>query len=211
MNPRVMLYAEGVGETGAGQGLPPPPLDEIWEDALGPGHWLIRRAIATSWQIPEAAIRFVSPLRHRAQIIRGSMLLDREILRRAATFADPRRMPDLVIMLVDSDGDADRKRELELHVADLPSPPLIVCPAPEFEAWLLADHDAVRALAGSVQAPASPESLAPRAAKELLADWTHQVEEGRLSLARTANLKAMANRCPSFASLLDELSRRRAT
>jgi hypothetical protein len=81
-----MLYGEGPGDTaGAGRasyevevGAPLP------DDALGPAHLLVRRALAAARPpLPEPAIRFLEPLRKNAVTkIRGSHLLVPEILHR---------------------------------------------------------------------------------------------------------------------------------
>ncbi len=204
-----MLYAEGAADVGSGPGLPPPPLAEIWDEALGPAHLLIRRVVADAWSIPEAAVRFVSPLRHKAMVIRGSMLLDREILRRAATFADPTKRPDLVVLLVDGDGDPARRSKLEGHIADLPSRPIVACAEPELEAWLLGDVSAVRALAGAVDVPSNVESLPPRGAKDLLNDRLSDRPNARSSLAQSASLEAIVRSCASFSSFVSAIRARK--
>jgi hypothetical protein len=45
---RVVLYAEGAGETRGAVSLLPAPGEVLGEEWLGPGHLLIRRAIARS-------------------------------------------------------------------------------------------------------------------------------------------------------------------
>ena len=66
---RVVLYAEGRGETAGEVSLKIRPGDTLVDDCLGPGHLIVLRALSFARSIPEGAIQFEEPLRtHRSQI-----------------------------------------------------------------------------------------------------------------------------------------------
>src|SRR5947209_6964249 len=110
---RVVLYAEGSGETRGELALPLRPADTLVEEMLGPAHLLARRALSAAKSVPENAIRFEQPLRtRRGRIARGSMLHDAQTLRELMTWGAPQRRPDLALVLVDCDGDPGRKTRL---------------------------------------------------------------------------------------------------
>jgi hypothetical protein len=173
----------------------------------------MRRVLGLAWQIPEEAITFIGPLRNGGRVIRGSMLLDRDVMRRALTFPVARRRPDFALILIDEDGDAGRRARLAAQLEDKDLAHAIGCAAPEFEAWLVGDHDAVRAHLGDVQAPAAVEALAPRRPKALIREWSAErgkVERDvRRSLAALCDPARLAERCPSFEALFGELRRKR--
>jgi hypothetical protein len=213
MSLRVVLYAEGGRDLGAattqvapGQALP--------EDALGPAHFLVRRSIEETRRIPEAAIRFEAPLRTpRGIVAQGSHLLDRKTLRQLLTWVHPARRPDLAVVLVDADGDTDRRRALVEVVADLPMHPVIGVARQEFEAWLVADASAVRAAIGrAFDLPEDPERLPPREAKQRLdaalggsATPLAQHREKRLQIAQGCDLAILRRRCAAYREFLEAL------
>jgi len=138
---RVVLYAEGPGETGT---VEMPPLyarrSRITEDALGPAHVLTRRCIARITEHDERSIQFQAPLMPRGKPARGSQLIDPRTLAKLLTWTHPDMPPDLVILLVDADGSDSRRSELESAVETRPMsvPPAVVALAvQEFESWLL--------------------------------------------------------------------------
>jgi hypothetical protein len=102
----------------------------------------------------------------------------------------PTRRPELIIVLVDADGDPSIEKSLESDVADMPGTKVIAVAVQEFEAWLL-------------DVP-NVESLKPREAKDRLAQVTDS-RDARKSIAETVELDALAKRCPSFAQCLKKL------
>ena len=66
MTIRVVLYAEGGGETGGEARLPPTPGAVLDESELGVGHVLVARALEKVRNIPIAAVRFEGPSATRA-------------------------------------------------------------------------------------------------------------------------------------------------
>lgn len=217
MSLRVVLYAEGAGETAGTVTLLPPPGAALATEMLGPAHWLIGRAIERVWNVPIDAVRFESPLRTvRGTTAHGSDLHERTTLRKLLTWARPKLRPELVVVLVDEDGDRSRKSRLVADTADLPGTRVIAVAVKEFEAWLLADEDGLReVLSREVPTVASPEDLARGEAKRrfnALCDVPansgnrkahHHV--CRQSMSRESSLDEVARRCPSFWAFLDDL------
>lgn len=196
---KVVLYAEGVGETG--KGLLPAPGDVLPEELLGPAHVLVRRGLQRERRIPEAATQFVAPQRVRARQPKGSDLHHRQTLRQLLSWPLASRRPDLAVVFVDADGERARQRTLEAHVEGLPIPKVLAVAVQEFEAWLLADTSALaEALQRTVQAGPSPESLDPGVAKKTLNDW--MAEQAADPDQRLALRREIAERCA-----LDEVSR----
>jgi hypothetical protein len=214
---RVVLYAEGSGETAGSVTMLPAPGATLTPEMLGPGHLLIGRAIERVWNLPLEAVRFESPLRTaRGTVAHGSDLHERTSLRRLLTWARPRLRPELVVVLVDEDGDRSRKSRLVGHTEDLPCTRVIAVAVREFEAWLLADEAALREVLGcEVATVATPEDLSRGEAKQLFNELCDVVAvDGnrkahhhacRHSVSRTADLDALARRCRSFALFLEEL------
>jgi hypothetical protein len=168
---RVVVYAEGRAEDA---GLGPSttaPREDLPESELGTAHILTRRVIADLSRVPEAAIRFVSPLRlGTGRRHAGGDLLKKKLLRQLLTW--PTRPPHFAIVLVDEDGESSRRRALTEATEGLPLPRVIGVAVREFEAWLVADVRAVReVIAPAIEVPAAPESLDPGRAKELLQNW----------------------------------------
>lgn len=217
MTVRVVLLAEGFGETGGVVTLLPAPGQRLDEAMLGPAHTLVARALAQTWNVPTATVRFEAPLRTtRGTIARGGELLDRGILRRILLWAKPTQRPDLAIVLVDADGTRDRKTVLTRHTNDLPGNRLIAVAVQEFEAWLLADEQALRrVLGGDIPSASAPEALRPGEAKKRLNDLCDaRAGEGdrkrfrrevRQGLGADASLDAIGRACPSFMDFLDDL------
>jgi hypothetical protein len=158
-------------------------------------------------------LRFDAPLRSRGAVARGSSLHDSTTLRRLLTWALPEMTPDLAIVLVDEDGQPNRRTVLRQHVDGrrLAHPPVAIgTAAPEFEAWLIADHTAVRNVLG-IRFDTPPEELAPRQAKTLLNGWISESHRNaddfaaRLELAAKCDLDNVASRSRSFRAFRDEL------
>lgn len=210
---RVVLYAEGPGEAGLSGRLGPAPGDPIAEEWLGPGHVLVRRSIAERRSIPEGAVRFEAPLALRGRAARGSDLRVCANLRKLLTWASPTRKPDLAVVLVDADGEGNQVHtELtgcvggEWNSRQLPV--TVGVAVQEFEAWLLADQEAVHAAIGrTYDALPDLEAMAPREAKTTLQAWLsaqafkdRSTRVGaRKAVAQQCRLDEVARRCPSFA------------
>lgn len=127
---RTVLIGEGGGELGGESTLLPAPGEPLDEPHIGAGHLLVRRCISKLGGIPEGAVRLESPLRLRARVPRGSDLLDRRNLRQLVTYASPGRRPDLAVVLVDADGDANaRKKLLQGHLEGLSLPTVVAVAA----------------------------------------------------------------------------------
>jgi len=213
MSLRVVLFAEGSGELLGGIRFGRPrPGESILEDEYGAGHILVQRALGRARGLPESAIHFEVPPKYRGREARGSDLLRRETLRRLTIWPSASARPQLIVLLVDRDGQKSRLDILRQHLADHPVPHVIAVAIEEFEAWLLADPKAVKTVMGaSLQLPGLPEKLEPRQAKELLMDGCSKrgdrehARSLRCNLARTCDLDVVAGRCSAFDSFLDEL------
>jgi hypothetical protein len=176
---------------------------------------LLQRCIERARSIPPAAVLFEEPLRVRTLLAQGSHLIHQPTLRRLLTWARPEMRPDLAIVLVDRDGDLDRKKRLDEWLRDF-SGVVVGTPAEEFKSWLIADVRAARDACAlqSFDAPEPIESLPRGEAKRRLdASLAHDganlsaVRGRRVTIARLCDLDIVASRCPSFAKLLQELSR----
>lgn len=206
---RVVLYAEGPGETGGIERQLPPPGEPLSEELLGPGHILLRRCLVESSEPSGREVVFVAPLKdRRGRTARGSMLLRRQTLRQLLTWLNPARCPDLAVVLVDQDEDTGRKRTLEEHVS-APPPislmPVIGVAIQEFEAWLIADHSCVaRILELDIQKPKNPEKMKRQKAKQILASWIGKSEvamegdEVRRQIVSRCNLMTVSKTCRAF-------------
>lgn len=208
---RLVLYAEGAGESAGESTLLPAPGEGLREEHLGAAHVLVRRCVVEVGNLPEGAVRFVSPLRLGARHARGSDLLDRRSLRRLLTWPTPGRRPDLGVVLVDNDGDDERRKVMNAHVEALGLGVVIGVAKQEFEAWLIADHLAVRTIFGRDPGkPPAVEDMTRAEAKQLLAIWTDKLasnskpREVRVDLARRASLDSLRT-LKAFARFLDEL------
>ena len=86
MSLRVVVYAEGPGETGGSAGRKAPG-QELLDDELGAAHVLVRRCLSRGDLIPAAAVRFHEPLRTPAgHVARGSDLYNMRTLRKLLTW-----------------------------------------------------------------------------------------------------------------------------
>jgi hypothetical protein len=166
---RVVLYAEGPGDSGGEVRLLPEYGAALGDSHLGAAHHLVRRIIAEILPCPPEAITFTAPLRtSRGRYARGSDLLVPAILRRLVAFPPTPRRPDLAIVLIDEDGDRSR-RELAKCMEAGTVPAALGVPAPEFEAWLLCDQRCLcEQLNAAVDLPPDPDSMMPGQAKALL-------------------------------------------
>lgn len=213
----VAVYVEGTTEAGSGWRSHPSPGAPLTEQQEGPVHFLVRRSMARSLVVPEASVRFVSPLRRAdGAVARGADLLRPKTLRKLLTWSGLAPSPDIAVVLVDHDGDDTRLSRLKSSVGELPLSTLtaVGVAVKEFEAWLSADHERFRAvLESNCEVPERPEELEPRAAKENLrraheaSNTNKAIWEVRLELGRDSDLVKLERRCPSFREFTDELKR----
>ena len=125
----------------------------------------------------------------------------------------PVRRPDLAIVLVDSDGENQRRSELNGHVEGLPVTRVIGVAHQAFEAWLAADYTTVgEVLEGTVDAPPAVEMIPAREVKELVRGWIHELapdadeKSARIEIARRCDLSILARNCHSFEVFCKELA-----
>lgn len=212
---KVVLYAEGAGETVGELGHRGAPGVRLEEDELGAGHVLVRRSLAARKNMPEQAVVFSEPLRNKTgRPAQGSDLLNPTTLRQLLTWPRAEQRPNLVVVLVDCDGERQRKSQLQAAIESSAVPHVVGMAIQEFEAWLLADQKAVVDVfgAGTDQPPAM-ESLERRRAKETLKQWVADLgkpdhdREIRKGLATQCNIEAVAKACPAFADFLVDLER----
>jgi hypothetical protein len=177
---------------------------------LGAGHVLVRRAIEL---VTPAPVRFEAPLRMRTgRLPRGSDLVHPPTLRKLLAWANPVLAPDLALVLVDADGDGQRRTHLDATTSGLLARIVIAVAKQEFEAWLLADHATVIQILGlDRDQPPNPESLAPGEAKaslnECIGESNVSANEARHRLAGRCDLDAIARACHAFELLLSDLRR----
>jgi hypothetical protein len=210
MSLRIVLNAEGAGETRGAFAMPPSPGSALSEEHLGPGHLLVRRLVEVARGVPANAVSFLAPPRSgRGIVVRGSMLLDRTMLRQLLQWPLVQHRPDVAIVLVDADGDPKRRALLESHVEGIKTPTIIAVAVQEFESWLITDQRALNAVVGASTArPSRVEELKRREAKELLS--SHLAEHadahaGRCTLARTIDLELLTRESESFARFVEDL------
>jgi len=211
---RVVVYAEGAGELAgrdtSRQRAPGAPLTEL---ELGAAHLLVRRCLEHSRGLTPEGIRFEEPLRSRGKLARGSMLHGHDTLQQLLTWPDEERMPHLAVVLVDADGKAEeRQAALEAALEGLTVEAVASVSIQEFEAWLIADGEAVKSvLRKPLSPPKPPERLGRREAKELLQQWSEEhaskqePAELRRQLAERCALDTVARVCPAFAEFLHRL------
>lgn len=210
---RVVVYAEGAGELAGATSFPRMPSSQIPEEELGSAHLLVRRCLEKARDLDASLVRFEEPLRTgRAKLARGSILHSRTTLRPLLFWADPDRQPDLVVVLVDADGDEERQKLLDSAIEGVPVEAVVSVAIQEFEAWLVADPAALRSvLRQTLTLPKSPEKLARRQAKELLQQWCEEharsrdAAEIRRDLARQCDLDTLCRQCSAFELFLRKL------
>lgn len=214
-----VVYAEGPAELRAERdtnlNLRPRPGQALLEEQFGAVHWLVRRSLAHVTEVPPNAVRFQEPKRTgRAKVAQGSKLLKPQVLRPLMQWTEP---PDLAVLVVDRDGEANRNRKQNLQATLRglsPRPTRVVAVAvEEFEAWLIADISTVQGTLGaSVDGPGSPEDLEPGEAKRLLKQWSDDaptdldVQPLHRTIAKQLNLDRVRSRCDAFEEFLADLS-----
>ena len=215
---RIVLYAEGAGELLGTISQLPPVGEALRPESWGPAHELIARMKHEPAPASPAELRFDSPKRFRGRLAKGSDLHNERALRELLSWFRPDEQPDLAVVLVDADGDQQRANRLRQAVSSLKVPAIVVASIQEFEAWLIADHACVSAVLGSTGplpgATDAPETLAPRAAKALLAQWMERAgcteasaqRDVRRRIARECSLPTLRDRCRAFATFASELS-----
>lgn len=241
--PNIIVYCEGDGEDVERTRLDDAALQGRYEyatmeraaqhgyasDELGAAHILISRVIAHTHNIPDEALHFFPGKRlGRTRRPRGSDLADeRNIVQLGSYLTDnPQEPPpDLIIFLVDRD--AQRDRHLRLSAACRRARPLhiercVAVAVEEFEAWLIADADALRVRLPRAQGAAQHvESMERGAAKEhlqrLITEDANQREieraahtrNVRCDLARALDLDKLRRNAPSFETFIDEIAQLR--
>ncbi|WNG53458.1 DUF4276 family protein [Archangium gephyra] len=210
---RVVVYAEGAGElSGPDTSRQRAPGTPLTENELGAAHLLVRRCLERTRALDPHFIQFEEPLRSRGKLARGSMLHSRATLRPLLFWADEDLRPDLAIVLVDADGKEERQAELDSALENLMVEAVVAVAIQEFEAWLIADSEALESvLRRSLSAPRPPERLGRRQAKELLQQWSEEhaskqePAEIRRQLVQASDLDTLARGCPAFAEFLRRL------
>ena len=165
--------------------------------------------------VDPAAVQFDAPLRgpHGRREPRGSDLLVRETVRQLITWLRVGQQPHLVVILIDSDGDANgRRSQVDAHVEGHPAQTLTVTAiaVQEFEAWLSADAAAGVVAGATLQAIVGVEELPPGEAKRRLSAAVPRGLDAlavRRSIARHADLDAVRQACPSFNRFCKDLAR----
>lgn len=216
MSVRVVVYAEGTRELRATRDTArkPPELGQtLIEDygELGPAHVLVRRTIEAAG-VPPNAVHFDQGHRTiEGRFPRGSDLTRPRILVPLMTWF-PRGIgpeaPDLAVVFVDCDAEPGRYEELKGKLASLDQPPtrVVAVAVQEFEAWLIADDDAVNEVLGSRLNQVAPETLERGAAKELLEDLLNaERAEARTAIAKHLDLEKVRQICPSFARFVEDI------
>ncbi len=160
---------------------------------------------------------FLPPQRVMSRHVRGNDLLDTDTLLGLCTWFYPDRMPDALIVLVDEDEDSARRGRLRKDVDAFESPPcvhriVIAVAKQEFEAWLIADANAIQEALGSrFQQPPNPESMKRGVAKETLqaAIATSPQAQNpfgvRVDIARRTRLEVVRKACASFDTFMKDL------
>ncbi|MBI5361924.1 MAG: DUF4276 family protein [Planctomycetes bacterium] len=211
---RFVLYAEGAGELGSTPGHPLAPGRVLPAELEGPAHVLVRRCCRELLDVAEHALRFEAPLRHAAREVRGGDLRNSKVLRRVLHWADPSMRPDVAIVLVDQDGEEDRRSRLATWIGDpLPTTPVVLGVAvEEFEAWLITDHAAVNLVLELREDPwVKTESMRPGHAKERLGRLVQASRRGasapelRLELAKQLDLQRARAASRSFDRFITDL------
>lgn len=206
---RVVVYAEGRGETAAEARLPA-PLELLSDAHLGPAHILLRRAIARARNVDARAVEFLSPLTIRGRTAQGSDLHDPATVRKLLAFL--RVIPQLAIVLVDADGDVGaRRRPLQDLLESRPFVVVHAIAVQEFESWLIADVSAAsKVLNRRLDEAPEPDGMTRGDAKERWHSWSEHVNpvdraRTRAAVAEQLDIDLLARRSKSFARLLDDL------
>lgn len=211
-NVSIVVHAEGPGELG-NPNRNVRPQDLLQSDNLGPAHIVVRRILTEGSKIPAAAIEFKEPLRTayetgaRAQ---GSKLLKSSVLNDILSpwQLNFQSMPPLIVFLMDSDDSPPQERTSILQQAlnKYSLQGAVGVAVKEFEAWLVADSQAINQVIGSVSKSFQhPENLKPGEAKRNLNEWiqsiahaNHKIIDMRRDLATAMDLDLVAELCPSF-------------
>lgn len=210
---RVVIYAEGQGELAGPMRHDHAPGAPLVEEELGPAHLLVRRCLERTRDLAPSLVQFEEPLRTgRGRRPRGSDLHNGDSLRRLLLWADERKRPDLAVVFVDADGGEARQEQLDASVQALPVEAVVGVAVQEFEAWLIADSEALTSvLRHPLAPPRPPEKLGRREAKELLHGWCEQHARSRDAnvvrgdLARECKLETLERQCGAFATFLRKL------
>lgn len=210
---RVVVYAEGQGELAGSMRHDHAPGSPLSEQELGPAHLLVRRCLESARELDPSVVRFEEPLRTgRGRRPRGSDLHNGDALRRLLLWADESKQPDLAVVFVDADGDEKRQGYLDTSVQGIPVDAVVGVAIEEFEAWLIADAEALKSVFRQPLAPPkSPERLGRRRAKELLQQWCEQHGRSRDAgdirgqLALLSDLETLSRQCGAFATFLQKL------
>ena len=208
---RVALLGEGAGDLGGEAPTfgRPVPREPLLEGGLGAAHLIVRRALAFARALPEAAILFERPLvLQSGREARGSdLLVPRRARRLVAYPPTDRPPPDLVVVLVDEDGDGGRAPALDVALPRRSLHPRVVggVAVRELEGWLISDRRAVRDLA-LPEPPSNPDALAPGAAKAWLANALGlRGAVGRRDLARAMDVERARKSSPSLGRFVEAL------
>ncbi|MEQ8277935.1 MAG: DUF4276 family protein [Deltaproteobacteria bacterium] len=212
----IALYAEGARELMGAGGWPTAPGDVLQADELGAAHRLLARIVAAQTNLPDGAIRFLSPIRdRRGRQLRGSLLHGGDHLRRAllahelvGKTNDGRPSADAFVVLVDADGDASRHTSIVEGLAGVVVPKVVGVAVQEFETWLIADLPALNDVLGTqVDDPGPRESLPPGGAKAFLLDRLQgqREQDVRLTLAERVDIEVVRQVCPSFDRFVKDL------
>lgn len=135
------------------------------------------------------------------------------MLRRLLTWLEPNRRPDLAVVLVDRDGDKRRKNLLQNNLVGIATTHVVAVAREEFEAWLVADEEAVAAaLQTQFSRTKAPENMGPTEAKELLASTIgklcksqgEQLQMRRL-IAERCSIEGLCRRCSAFSDFFKDL------
>lgn len=216
MTIRVVVHAEGTRELLASRTEtrpPPAPGQALLGDLgeLGAAHIIVRRVIDYVSDVPEKAIQFDQGFRTtQGKLPRGSDLLHEDRLRKLMTwFPMGPEPPDLAVVFVDCDGEESRYARLRSVVEVLRVPPqrVVTVAVQEFEAWLIADGNAVEAVVGTRVDEPNPEDLEVREAKEMLERvLARDPHAQRSSIARTLSIGEVEGRCASFHRFIGDLT-----
>jgi hypothetical protein len=223
----VVIYAEGAGEgADSSDGLTgdASPGEWLHEDTWGAAHVLTRRVLMEERGLREGQIHFYEGLRADRRRARGADLLDAVRLRRLLAWNNNPELPqiEMMIVLVDEDGDAQRCNTLKQHIERVPPAGIhriVAAARQEFEAWLVSDHALVAELFDGAQV-ATPDQLERGVVKEQLAGMIARKANGlaldtaaarsypraqRITLAARCDLERLRSESPSFARFCADL------